>query len=283
MGLLNDQVAVITGGSRGLGLAIAEAYAREGAAVVIASRSQKSVDAAVQAIQAQGRRASGLACDVGDLAQVQALAAHALATFGRLDVWVNNAGLSAPYGPTAHLPSADFQATINTNIVGVYNGSVTALRHFVPQRHGKLINLLGRGDNSPVPLQNAYASSKTWVRSFTSALAKEYANTGVGVYAFNPGLVTTEMLSHVQAVRGYEAKLNPLKIVVGFLGNPPEVPAERALWIASSATDGRTGLSVKVLTPGFLLARGLRAAWRWITRTVEPEMPLHVEAVASEI
>jgi NAD(P)-dependent dehydrogenase (short-subunit alcohol dehydrogenase family) len=279
MGLLDDQVAVITGGSRGLGLAIAEAYAREGAAVVIASRSQKSVDVAVQAIQAQGRRASGLACDVGDLAQVQALAGHALAIFGRLDVWVNNAGLSAPYGPTAHLPSADFQATINTNIVGVYNGSVTALRHFVPQQRGKLINLLGRGDNSPVPLQNAYASSKTWVRSFTSALAKEYANSGVGVYAFNPGLVTTEMLSHVQAVRGYETKLNPLKVVVGFLGNPPEVPAERALWIASSATDDRTGLSVKVLTPGFLLARGLRAAWRWITRTVEPEMVLNVETV----
>lgn len=279
MGLLDDQVAVITGGSRGLGLAIAETYSREGAAVVIASRSQKSVDAAVQAIQAQGRRASGLACNVGDLAQVQALAAHALKTFGRLDVWVNNAGLSAPYGPTAHLPSADFQATINTNIVGVYNGSVTALRHFVPQRRGKLINLLGRGDNSPVPLQNAYASSKTWVRSFTSALAKEYADSGVGVYAFNPGLVTTEMLSHVQAVRGYEAKLNPLKLVVGFLGNPPEVPAERALWIASSATDGRTGLSVKVLTPGFLLARGLRAAWRWIIRRTEPEMVLNVETV----
>ena len=173
MPILKDKVAVITGGSRGLGLGIAEAFAREGAAVVIASRSKKSVDAAVQSILAKGQRATGLPCDVGDLAQVEALAAHAVATFGRLDIWVNNAGLSAPYGPTAHLPSSEFQATVNTNIVGVYNGSVTAIRHFAPQRSGKLINLLGRGDNQPVPFQNAYASSKTWVRVFTSRSAKE--------------------------------------------------------------------------------------------------------------
>ena len=279
MPLLKDKVAVITGGSRGLGLGIAEAFAKEGAAVVIASRSRKSVDAAVQSIQGKEHRATGLPCDVGDLAQVEALAAHAVATFGRLDIWVNNAGLSAPYGPTAHLPSSEFQATINTNIIGVYNGSVTAIRHFVPQRSGKLINLLGRGDNQPVPFQNAYASSKTWVRSFTAALAKEYADSGVGIYAFNPGLVTTEMLSQVAAVQGYESRLAPLKNVVSILGNPPEVPAERALWIASSATDGRTGLNVQVITPTFLLSRGLRAAWRWITRRQEPEMPLNVETV----
>ena len=279
MPLLKDKVAVITGGSRGLGLGIAEAFAREGAAVVIASRSRKSVDAAVQSIQGKEHRATCLPCDVGDLAQVEALAAHAVATFGRLDIWVNNAGLSAPYGPTAHLPSSEFQATINTNIIGVYNGSVTAIRHFAPQRSGKLINLLGRGDNQPVPFQNAYASSKTWVRSFTAALAKEYADSGVGIYAFNPGLVTTEMLSQVAAVQGYESRLAPLKNVVSILGNPPEVPAERALWIASSATDGRTGLNVQVITPTFLLSRGLRAAWRWITRGQEPEMPLNVETV----
>lgn len=281
MSILKEHVAVVTGGSRGLGLAIAETYAREGAAVVIASRSQKSVESAVQTILAQGGRATGFACDVSDLAQVQALAAHALATFGRLDIWVNNAGLSAPYGPTAHLPSDGFHNTVGTNILGVYNGSVTALRHFVPQGRGKLINLLGRGDTEPVPFQNAYASSKTWVRAFTSALAREYADSGVGVFAFNPGLVTTDMLSQVQAVAGFEEKLNPLKTVVRILGNPPEVPAARALWIASPATDGRTGLTIKVLTPTFLLSRGLRAAWRWITRAQEPEFPLHVETVTS--
>ncbi len=283
MPTLKDKVAVITGGSRGLGLSIAEVFAREGAAVVIASRSQRSVEAAVQGLKAQGRQAAGIACDVSHLGQVEAVAALALSTYGRLDIWVNNAGLLAPFGPTAHLPPDAFQRVIDTNIVGVYNGSVTALRHFVPQRSGKLINLLGRGDNGPVPLHNAYASSKRWVRTFTSAVAREYADSGVGVYAFNPGLVTTEMVSQVQSVAGYEAQLNSLKTVVRLLANPPEVPAARALWIASAATDGRTDLNVQVLTPTFLVARLVRAAWRWVTRHREPDMPFSVETVSSAL
>ncbi len=283
MATLKDKVAVITGGSRGLGLSIAEVFAREGAAVVIASRAQKAVEAAVQGLKAQGRQAVGIACDVSQLGQVEAVAALALSTYGRLDIWVNNAGLLAPFGPTAHLPSDAFQRVIDTNIVGVYNGSVTALRHFVPQRSGKLINLLGRGDTGSVPLHNAYASSKRWVRTFTSALAREYADSGVGVYAFNPGLVTTDMVSQVQSVAGYEAQLNSLKTVVRLLANPPEVPAARALWIASTATDGRTDLNVQVLTPTFLVARLVRAAWRWVTRHREPDMPFHVETVSSAL
>ncbi len=283
MPILKDKVAVITGGSRGLGLGIAEAFAREGAAVVIASRSQTAVDVAVQGLKAQGRQATGIACDVSNLGQVEAVAALALSTFGRLDVWVNNAGLLAPFGPTAHVPSDAFQSVIDTNIIGVYNGSVTALRHFVPQRSGKLINVLGRGDDGPVPLHNAYGSSKRWVRTFTSAMAREYADSGVGVYAFNPGLVTTDMVSQVPSVAGFESKLSSLRTVVRLLANPPEVPAARALWIASAATDGRTDLNVQVLTPTFLVGRLVRAAWRWVTRQQEPEPPMNIETVKSVI
>lgn len=99
--ILQDKVAVITGGSRGLGYAIAETYARAGTKVVIASRSARSVDEAVKKLQQNGAQAAGLACDVGDLSQVEALAELAIRTFGRIDIWVNNAGISAPYGPTA--------------------------------------------------------------------------------------------------------------------------------------------------------------------------------------
>ena len=83
-------------------------------------------------------------------------------------------GLSAPYGPSAHIPSAIFRALIDTDVVGTYNGSVTALRHFLGKKSGRLINNLGRGDTGSVALQNAYSSSKVWVRNFTRALAKEY-------------------------------------------------------------------------------------------------------------
>ena len=173
MGNLDGKVAVITGGSRGLGLGIAQALAKAGASVVLASRSQKSVDEAVQLIRSAGGRAAGLAVDVANLEQMEALADFAIAQFGHFDIWVNNAGTSGPYGPTLGFTVQDFYQVVQTNVLGVYNGSRTALRHFTQQRSGKLINVLGHGYNKPVPWQNAYGASKAWVRSFTSALARK--------------------------------------------------------------------------------------------------------------
>jgi NAD(P)-dependent dehydrogenase (short-subunit alcohol dehydrogenase family) len=171
--VLQDKVAVITGGSRGLGLSIAQMYALAGAKVVIASRSAQSVDLAVDSLREAGYPATGIACNVADIAQVEELAEHAIQTFGRIDIWVNNAGLSAPYGPTVHIPASDFMNVVGTNIIGIYNGSTVAMRHFLKQKSGKLINLLGRGDNGAIPMQNAYSSSKVWVRNFTKVLAQE--------------------------------------------------------------------------------------------------------------
>jgi glucose 1-dehydrogenase len=283
MGSLDNKIAVITGGSRGLGLAIAQAYAREGAAVIIASRSIRSVDQAVLLLKQQGARVDGIACDVSDRAQVQALADRAVNLFSRFDIWVNNAGLGAPYGPSADVPSDRFEAVLKTNIWGNYYGSLVAMHHFVPHGSGKLINLLGRGDSTPVPLQNAYASSKAWLKNFTLALAKEYTQSGVGVYAFNPGLVLTDMLSNLEAVEGYETKMNPLRFVTRLWANPPEVPAQKAVWIASAATDGKTGLQVKVLTPQFMIAGILREAGRRVMGRAEPIEALQIKVVPSAI
>lgn len=91
MTILADKVAVITGGSRGLGFVIAQAYAREGATAVIASRSAASVEQAVTAIQSEGGKAGGMVCDVAELEQVRELAGHAIRKFGALDIWINNA------------------------------------------------------------------------------------------------------------------------------------------------------------------------------------------------
>jgi glucose 1-dehydrogenase len=283
MGSLNNKVAVITGGTRGLGLAIAQAYACEGAAVVIASRSVRSVDQAVHLLKQQSARVDGMACNVNDQAQVQALVDRVVKTFGHFDIWVNNAGRGAPYGPSADVPSDRFEAVLKTNIWGNYYGSIAALHHFVPRGSGKLINLLGRGDSELVPLQNAYASSKAWLKNFTLALAKEYRQSGVGVYAFNPGLVLTEMLSNLEAIDGYETKMNPLRFVTRLWANPPEVPAQKAVWIASAATDGKTGLQVCMLTPRFMIAGLLREAGRRLTGRAEPIEALQIKAVPSAI
>lgn len=281
MKLLENKVAVITGGTRGLGLAIAQAYAAEGAAVVVAGRSQPTVDGAVAQLKAAGARAAGRACDVGDLGQVQALADLAISTFGQIDIWVNNAGLSAPYGPTLDIPATLFMQVVNTNIVGVYNGSLVALKAMRPRGHGKLINLLGRGDRKPVKFQNAYSSSKIWVRSFTQALAQENADTGVEVMAFNPGLVDTDMLRQVETVRGFEEKVRPLETVMRLWANPPTVPAQKAVWLASAATDGKTGLVVSLLSPPRLLAGVLRDFARRLLRRPAADTHITVHTVGS--
>ncbi|MBL0348500.1 SDR family oxidoreductase [Candidatus Villigracilis affinis] len=281
--VLKDKVAVITGGSRGLGLAIAQTYARAGAKVVIASRTPRAVDLAVDSLRASGYQATGLACDVADMAQVEALAQHAIQTFGRMDIWVNNAGLSAPYGPTVHIPRRDFITVINTNIIGTYNGSIVAMRHFLAQKSGKLINLLGRGDKGSIALQNAYSSSKVWVRNFTKTLANEYRNSGVDIFGFNPGLVRTEMLSNVHAVVGYEEQMNPLRFVAMLWGNDADVPAEKALWLASPATDGKNGTMVTVLTKRMMLSRLIALPFRKLLNRSTELLPLNVTSVKSAI
>jgi len=285
MGVLEGKVAVITGSTRGLGLAIAQAYAREGAAVMLAGRSEGDLAQAVEDLRRQGAKASGQSTDVSDLAQVRALAEAAVQTFGRIDVWVNNAGLGGVYGPTLAIEPEQFEKVLRTNILGEYYGSLVALQHFRAQESGgKLINLLGRGDDGPVAYQNAYASSKIWVRSFTLALAKENAaQKNIGIYAFNPGLVNTNLLRKIDVVEGYERRLKAFSTIIRWWANPPTVPAEKAVWLASSATDGKTGLVVKLLSPRKLLGGVLNDLRRRIRREPAPDTSLDLTLVKSAL
>jgi NAD(P)-dependent dehydrogenase (short-subunit alcohol dehydrogenase family) len=262
MGQLDGKVAVVTGGTRGLGFGIARAFVQAGAAVVVASRSQTAVDEAVRRLREAGEQADGMALDVADLAQMEALAGLAVSKFGRLDVWVNNAGVAGPYGPTLDFNSRIFKQVVDTNILGVYYGSRVAMNHFIANRSGKLINMLGRGYQSPVPWQNGYAASKAWVRSFTKALAQETHDSGVGVFALNPGMVLTDLLTDVDVVEGYDHLLKSFPTVVRMWAKSPEVPAQKAVWIASAATDGKTGKEYNVLTPGVLLGGAVKEGFR---------------------
>jgi len=259
MGALSDKVIVITGGSRGFGLAVARACGAEGASVVVAARSEQSVAAAVAELRAGGATADGLACDVRSLEQVEALADHASRLHGRFNVWVNNAGYAAPYGPAMHVSPAAFKQTIDTNISGTFHGSLVALAAFLPAASGKLINILGRGsDGRTSPMQTAYAASKAWVRSFTASLAEDYKQTGVGIYAINPGMMTTDFVTDLQAVSGYEKRLNVMPTILRMWAKPPEVPAQKVVWLASSATDGKTGLILSEMGPAMMAGGALR-------------------------
>jgi glucose 1-dehydrogenase len=277
--VLQDKVAVITGGTRGLGLEIARAYAARGANVVIASRSAESVSQALDLLGEAGLSASGVPSNVADRQDVERLAAFALATYGRLDIWVNNAALTAPYGPVAAIHPEVFAEILQTNILGVYYGSWVAINYFLQSRRGKLINILGEGARKPRPLQTAYSSTKAWVRSFTQALASEYKETGIGVFAFNPGLMETQLVQNVTAIQGYEDRLKPFVAVRQLFSQSPSVPAQKAVWLASSASDGKTGLEVRQMTIGKTLAGLLHFLTQRVTGKPLPEIKMVVTTI----
>jgi NAD(P)-dependent dehydrogenase (short-subunit alcohol dehydrogenase family) len=271
---LEGKVAVITGASRGLGKAMATLFAREGARVVLSARSANEIEAHAAALRAEGLEAAAFACDVSQVDQVEALAHFAIRKYGHFDIWINNAGMAGPYGATVDLAPQDFLAVLQTNMFGTYYGSLTAMRHFLPRRSGKLINLLGAGATKPVPDQNAYASTKAWIRVFTLALAAETRASGVGVFALQPGLMDTDLLTGIVTFEPYEKRLRGfMPFLIRAAGKTPEVPARKALWLASSATDGRTGLAVRIgsqmtFLTGFL-REGLRQLFKLPARPVE--------------
>lgn len=279
MGILDGKVAVITGSTRGIGLAIAEAYAREGAAVVVSSRSQAAVDETVKQLREAGNKVVGRVCDVSQQEQVSALSDFAVQNFGKVDVWFNNAGLETAYGPTMSYSAEDFTKVVQTNILGVYYGSRAALQRFLPLNSGKLINMVGKGYKGPEPYQNAYAASKAWVYSFTRSLAQEYADSGVGIFSFSPGLVITDMLTRIDVIEGHEHRLKIFPTVVRVLGRKPDYPARKAVWAASSATDGKSGLLINSFSYRLALGGAVREVIRRVTRQPAETQEIHMRSV----
>ena len=270
--VLSGRVAVITGSSRGLGLAFARLLGHHGATVVLTARTSADVDHAVADLRTAGIAAHGLAADVGVLADVERLRDEA-ARHGVLDIWVNNAGAAGVFGPTATTPTADFERVVRTNILGTYYGSRVALGAFLAQDHGDLVNLYGRGDDRPVPMQNAYASSKAWIRSFTRALQGEVRGTNVRVHGMNPGLVRTDMLGRVSAQAGFEGRMKALPVVVGLWGQTPEVAARPLLDLVTSER-----AEFRDLTRRTMLTRALTSAVRGRLRR-DRRLPMDITVV----
>ncbi len=272
-GVLSGHVAVVTGATKGLGLAIARAFVDSGASVMVASRRETAVNEIVVALGndcGDPTRVRGMAVDVADLAQVEALGKAAKDWQGHLDIWVNNAGITAPYGPSMALDPRSFTSVIHTNILGTYHGSLIALRYLVPSGQGRLINILGRGDRQVVPYLATYGASKAWVRAFTLALASEYRATGVGIHAFNPGLMRTDFMTQTEAIAGFGAKLRALRVVLRLIGTDPDVPARTVVWLASRATDGKTGLDKAVFGRLGLAGHAAREGIAWLRGKVGP-------------
>ncbi|MBT3190279.1 MAG: SDR family oxidoreductase [Anaerolineae bacterium] len=180
MNNLENKVVVITGSTRGFGYAIAKELLKAGVRVVISGRSQSSVERALNGLQADDERVTGIPCEVSDEEQVHNLAQKAIEKFGQIDIWINNAGFSTGGGDVLDFPPEDAVATFMTNDLGAFHGTQAALNHMLSRGAGILVNIYGAGSFlKPASPMGLYGMTKAWLTSFTRTLAKEIKGSGV--------------------------------------------------------------------------------------------------------
>lgn len=237
---LTGKVAVVTGGSRGIGRAIVQTLAEAGADVVIASRKLGACEAAAAEVHAStGSKAVAVACHVGRWAECDALIAESLARLGRLDVFVNNAGMSPPY-EALHLVSEElWDKTVDVNLKGPFRLAALAATHMAAHDGGSIINIGTAGSLMASVNELPYACAKAGLNALTVGLAEAFAPK-VRVNAILPGPFRTDV-SKAWAPEGREASFVPL----GRLGEPAEI-APLALHLASAASSFTTGAIIRV-------------------------------------
>ena len=235
---LDGRVAIVTGASRGLGRAMAVALAEAGADVALAARSRPDLEETAGLVRATGRRALVIATDVTVYAQVEALVARTVGELGGLHAVVNNSGV-ARVAPVAHMSPEDFRATLDVNLVGVFNGCRAAASHLIAQKSGKIVNVASVLGQVGLPGYSAYAASKSGVMGFTRALAAGWARHSIQVNALAPGWFVTGM--NAEAFGDPRVSERLLRDVPARRTGRLEEIGPLVVYLASAASDFMTG------------------------------------------
>jgi short-subunit dehydrogenase len=271
---INEQVMVITGASSGIGLATARLAAKRGAKVVLAARSAGTLDAIANEINTSGGKAVAVECDVTNRDQVKALADAAIQNFGRIDTWVNDAGVSI-YGRLDEVKEEDARKLFETNFWGVYYGCMAALPH-IKSYGGAIINVGSEVSEGVIPLQGFYSASKHAVKGFTDALRieiQELDKAPVAITLIQPTATNTPFPQHARNYMDKEPKLPTPQ-------DDPEDVAEAIVKAAEKPTRSKkVGALSKINTATAKLAPSLgdKIAAKQADRQQYDEPPRHPE------
>jgi len=234
---LENRVALVTGGSRGIGRAVALELAARGAAVVVNyNKSSEAADEVVKQIREAGGKATAFQADVSDFKQAEALVKYAVETFGDLSILVNNAGITKDM-VIMMMSEADWDAVISTNLKSTFNCSKTAVKHMMRKRYGRIINIASIAGQMGNPGQTNYSASKGGQIAFTKALAREVAARNITVNAVAPGFIDTEILELMKP----ETLEAALKMVPLARKGKPEEIAYAVAFLASDQSAFITG------------------------------------------
>ncbi|MCL4106475.1 UNVERIFIED_CONTAM: hypothetical protein GTU68_030433 [Idotea baltica] len=237
---VKDKVVIITGSSKGIGLAIAEKLCENGAKVVISSRKQDACDVVAAGLESKGYEAVGIACHVGDLEQRKALVERTISRFGKIDVLINNAAINPVFGPIEDGDEEDWDNVIAVNQTGVFYGMKAALIQMQKQGYGNIINIASLAGLKASPNNISYSASKFAVVGMTKSAAMEYGRKKIRINAICPGYSHSSLLSMMFK---YKPELEEgLKSMIPFqrYGEASEI-ADAAIWLASDKSSYMTG------------------------------------------
>jgi NAD(P)-dependent dehydrogenase (short-subunit alcohol dehydrogenase family) len=257
MGRLEGKVAVVTGAADGIGHAIAEGFAREGAHVFLSAINDKRGRAFAKALRDAGHAADYVHCDVAEEKDIANLIKTAVKKGGRLDVLVNNAAIAIGGMPVYEMTDEQWHRLIAVNLTSVFRGCKYALPHMITQKRGSIINMASAQGHVGLDGWTAYAGAKGAVMAMTRQMAVEFGPHNVRVNSISPGTINTPMNEKVVADLGGQVarawvKMHP----IGRIGEPAEV-AEAAIYLASDAAGFTTGIDLRV-------DGGLTAAPRYV-------------------
>jgi NAD(P)-dependent dehydrogenase (short-subunit alcohol dehydrogenase family) len=257
MGRLEGKVAVVTGAADGIGHAIAEGFAREGAHVFLSDINDKRGRAFAKALRDAGHAADYVHCDVAEEKDIANLIKTAVKKGGRLDLLVNNAAIAIGGMPVYEMTDEQWHRLIAVNLTSVFRGCKYALPHMITQKRGSIINMASAQGHVGLDGWTAYAGAKGAVMAMTRQMAVEFGPHNVRVNSISPGTINTPMNEKVVADLGGQVarawvKMHP----IGRIGEPAEV-AEAAIYLASDAAGFTTGIDLRV-------DGGLTAAPRYV-------------------